>query len=239
MAQPRMIGPRRKRLGVPVRLLAYMHRTWGAPEAKRVAALSQRSPWGCPPGVRSGSPGIIFGSPSHAHVSAILPGTALPKRATENAPAPQDRHLRRMDDAHLASPLATQRRRRRASCVRSGTRSARSSTNGRRSSSRWRRSSGRKPRRNCAGPWPIRAAQRSRLRRRRLRKLCDFIASHVLASAAPFISAGLDITKGILNTIDAGLTWCAVEFTSRHCLAAPGKGRGLLSPETPAARAAR
>jgi len=39
-----------------------------------------------------------------------------------------------------------------------------------------------------------------------LRKLCDFIASHVLAKAAPFISAGIDIAKGILNTIDAGLT---------------------------------
>jgi hypothetical protein len=39
-----------------------------------------------------------------------------------------------------------------------------------------------------------------------LRKLCDFIATHVLAKAAPFIGAGLDIAKGILNTIDAGLT---------------------------------
>ena len=39
-----------------------------------------------------------------------------------------------------------------------------------------------------------------------LRKLCDFIATHVLASAAPFIGAGLDIAKGIMNTIDAGMT---------------------------------
>ena len=39
-----------------------------------------------------------------------------------------------------------------------------------------------------------------------LRKLCDLIATHVLAKAAPFIGAGLDITAGILNTIDAGLT---------------------------------
>jgi hypothetical protein len=39
-----------------------------------------------------------------------------------------------------------------------------------------------------------------------LRKLCDFLATHVLASAAPFIGAGLDLAKGILNTIDAGLT---------------------------------
>src|SRR5262249_47782731 len=33
-----------------------------------------------------------------------------------------------------------------------------------------------------------------------LRKLCDFLATHVLAKAAPFISAGLDIAKGIMNT---------------------------------------
>jgi len=39
-----------------------------------------------------------------------------------------------------------------------------------------------------------------------LRKLCDFLATHVLAKAAPFIGAGLDIAKGVLNTIDAGLT---------------------------------
>lgn len=39
-----------------------------------------------------------------------------------------------------------------------------------------------------------------------LRKLCDFLATHVLASAAPFIGAGLDLAKGILNTIDAGMT---------------------------------
>lgn len=38
-----------------------------------------------------------------------------------------------------------------------------------------------------------------------LRKLCDFLATHLLASVAPFISAGLDLAKGILNTIDAGL----------------------------------
>jgi hypothetical protein len=56
-----------------------------------------------------------------------------------------------------------------------------------------------------------------------LRKLCDFLATHVLASAAPFIGAGLDIAKGILNTIDASLTkyreWAAskeVELVIGH-----------------------
>jgi hypothetical protein len=48
-----------------------------------------------------------------------------------------------------------------------------------------------------------------------LRKLCDFIASHVLSKAAPFIGAGLDIAKGILNTIDAAITkyreWAAAK----------------------------
>lgn len=39
-----------------------------------------------------------------------------------------------------------------------------------------------------------------------LRKLCDFLTGHLLAAAAPFIGAGLDIAKGVANTIDAGLT---------------------------------
>lgn len=39
-----------------------------------------------------------------------------------------------------------------------------------------------------------------------IRKLCDFLASKFLAAAAPFIGAGLDLAKGVANTIDSGVT---------------------------------
>jgi hypothetical protein len=39
-----------------------------------------------------------------------------------------------------------------------------------------------------------------------LRKLCDLLAGKFLAAAAPFIGAGLDIAKGLANTIDSGVT---------------------------------
>jgi len=39
-----------------------------------------------------------------------------------------------------------------------------------------------------------------------LRKLCDLLAGKFLAAAAPFIGAGLDIAKGVANTIDSGVT---------------------------------
>jgi hypothetical protein len=39
-----------------------------------------------------------------------------------------------------------------------------------------------------------------------LRKLCDLLAGKFLANAAPFIGAGLDIAKGLANSIDSGYT---------------------------------
>ena len=39
-----------------------------------------------------------------------------------------------------------------------------------------------------------------------LRKLIDFLAATFLKAAAPFIGAGLDIAKGVANTVDAGIT---------------------------------
>jgi hypothetical protein len=39
-----------------------------------------------------------------------------------------------------------------------------------------------------------------------LRKLADALTSRFLAEALPFIGAGLDIAKGIVNTLDAGVT---------------------------------
>ena len=39
-----------------------------------------------------------------------------------------------------------------------------------------------------------------------LRKLCDLLAGKFLAAAAPLIGAGLDIAKGLANTIDSGVT---------------------------------
>lgn len=39
-----------------------------------------------------------------------------------------------------------------------------------------------------------------------LRKICDFLAGKFLAAAAPFIGAGLDIAKGVANTVDSGIT---------------------------------
>ena len=39
-----------------------------------------------------------------------------------------------------------------------------------------------------------------------LRKLVDALTSRFLAAAVPFIGAGLDIAKGIVNTLDAGVT---------------------------------
>ncbi len=39
-----------------------------------------------------------------------------------------------------------------------------------------------------------------------LRKLCDLLAGKFLAAAVPFIGAGLDIAKGLANTIDSGVT---------------------------------
>ncbi|MDH5540571.1 MAG: hypothetical protein OEY03_14315 [Rhizobacter sp.] len=39
-----------------------------------------------------------------------------------------------------------------------------------------------------------------------LRKLCDLLAGKFLAAAAPFIGAGLDLAKGLANTIDSGVT---------------------------------
>jgi len=39
-----------------------------------------------------------------------------------------------------------------------------------------------------------------------LRKLCDLLAGKFLANAAPFIGAGLDIAKGLANSIDSGVT---------------------------------
>ena len=39
-----------------------------------------------------------------------------------------------------------------------------------------------------------------------IRKLCDFLAGQFLKAAAPFIGAGLDIAKGLANTVDSGIT---------------------------------
>ncbi len=39
-----------------------------------------------------------------------------------------------------------------------------------------------------------------------LRKLVNFLCGKLFAAAAPFIGAGLDVAKGIANTIDAGIT---------------------------------
>lgn len=39
-----------------------------------------------------------------------------------------------------------------------------------------------------------------------LRKLCDLLAGKFLAAAAPLIGAGLDVAKGLANTIDSGVT---------------------------------
>ena len=39
-----------------------------------------------------------------------------------------------------------------------------------------------------------------------LRKLVDTLTGRFLATAAPFIGAGLDAAKGIVNTLDAGVT---------------------------------
>lgn len=39
-----------------------------------------------------------------------------------------------------------------------------------------------------------------------LRQLCDFLTGQLIASLAPLIGSALDLTKGIANTIDAGMT---------------------------------
>lgn len=39
-----------------------------------------------------------------------------------------------------------------------------------------------------------------------LRKLCDFLTGQLIQSLAPLIGSALDLTKGIANTIDAGMT---------------------------------
>jgi len=39
-----------------------------------------------------------------------------------------------------------------------------------------------------------------------LRKLCDLLAGKFLAAAVPLIGAGLDLAKGLANTIDSGVT---------------------------------
>lgn len=56
-----------------------------------------------------------------------------------------------------------------------------------------------------------------------IRKLVDFLCGKLFAAAAPFIGAGLDLAKGIVNTIDAGITryreWAAsreVHLLSGH-----------------------
>jgi len=56
-----------------------------------------------------------------------------------------------------------------------------------------------------------------------IRKLVNFLCGKLFAAAAPFIGAGLDLAKGIANTIDAGITryreWIAgrdVELLAGH-----------------------
>ena len=55
-----------------------------------------------------------------------------------------------------------------------------------------------------------------------LRKLVDALTSRFLASAAPFIGASLDVAKGIVNTLDAGVTKFQEWLSSREVVLASG-----------------
>lgn len=55
-----------------------------------------------------------------------------------------------------------------------------------------------------------------------LRKLVDLLTSRFLAAAAPFIGAGLDIAKGIVNSLDAGVTKFKEWLASRDVVLASG-----------------
>jgi hypothetical protein len=55
-----------------------------------------------------------------------------------------------------------------------------------------------------------------------LRKLVDVLTSRFLAAAAPFIGAGLDVAKGIVNTLDAGVTKFQDWLSSQDVVLASG-----------------
>ena len=55
-----------------------------------------------------------------------------------------------------------------------------------------------------------------------LRKLVDALTSRFLAAAAPFIGAGLDVAKGIVNTLDAGMKKFDEWLSSRDVVLASG-----------------
>jgi len=55
-----------------------------------------------------------------------------------------------------------------------------------------------------------------------LRKLVDALTSRFLAAAAPFIGAGLDVAKGIVNTLDAGVTKFEEWLASREVVLSSG-----------------